>query len=146
MNYFLCITTEENAKIIMDKKIWGVSKNYKNSISKVNLGDYLIIYEMGKPGNKVVEPKPQYIKAIYEAVSEVKEDNKKIFEAHPNNPSEVYPLRIKLKEVKIFENPILFKELVPDMEFIKNKKQWSGSLRRAMAQIGEADYKKIIGN
>lgn len=58
----------------------------------------------------------------------------------------MYPLRIKLKEVKIFENPILFKELVPEMEFIKNKKQWSGSLRRAMAQIGEGDYNRIIGN
>jgi predicted RNA-binding protein len=30
MNYFLCITTEENAKIVMDKKIWGVSKKYQN--------------------------------------------------------------------------------------------------------------------
>ena len=146
MNYFLCITTEENAKVIMDKKIWGVSKNYKNSISKVSPGDHLIIYEMGKSKTKTSEAKPQYIRAVYEVTSELKEDTKKIFEAHPNNPKEVYPLRIKLNEVKIFEKPILFKELVPEMEFIKNKKQWSGSLRRAMAQIGEKDYKKIIGN
>ncbi|AVB75970.1 EVE domain-containing protein [Methanococcus maripaludis] len=146
MNYFLCITTEENWNVIKEKKIWGVSETYKNTISKVNLGDYLIIYEMGKSKTKISEAKPQYIRAVYEVTSEIKEDNKKIFEAHPNNPKEVYPLRIKLKEIKIFEKPILFKELVPEMEFIKNKMHWSGSLRRAMAQIGEGDYKKIIGN
>lgn len=139
MNYFLCITTEENAKIVMDKKIWGVSKNYTNSISKVNPGDHLIIYEMGKGGK---EPKPQYIKGIYEAVSEVKEDNKKLFESY--SPNETYPLRIKLNEVKTFKEPILFKSLVPEMDFIKNKTHWSGSLRRAMAQISESDYNKIV--
>ncbi|ABR53992.1 protein of unknown function DUF55 [Methanococcus vannielii SB] len=139
MNYFLCITTEENWNIIKEKKIWGVSKKYQNTISKVNLGDYLIIYEMGKQGK---EPKPQYIRAIYEVVSEIKEDNKKLFESY--SPNETYPLRIKLKEVKIFEKPILFKELVPEMDFITNKKFWSGSLRRAMAQISEKDYEKIV--
>ncbi|WP_459202076.1 EVE domain-containing protein [Methanococcus sp. CF] len=146
MNYFLCITTEENWNVIKEKKIWGVSKNYENAISKVNIGDYLVIYEMGKPKTKISEAKPQYIRAVYEAVSEVNENNRKIFESHPKNPLETYPLRINLKEVKIFDEPILFKELVPKMEFIKNKKQWSGSLRRAMAQIGEKDYKKIVEN
>ncbi|BAP62910.1 EVE domain-containing protein [Methanococcus maripaludis] len=143
MNYFLCITTEENWNIIKEKKIWGVSEAYKNTISKVDLGDYLIIYEMGTSGK---EPKPQYIRAVYEVTSELKEDNKKIFKAHPNNPKEVYPLRVKLKEVEIFKKPILFKKLVPEMDFIKNKKFWSGSLRRAMAQIGENDYMKIINS
>ncbi|MBM7408417.1 EVE domain-containing protein [Methanococcus maripaludis] len=146
MNYFLCITTEENWNVIKEKKIWGVSERYKNIISKVALGDYLIIYEMGKPKTKTSEAKPQYVRAVYEVVSEIKEDTKKIFEPHMNNTSEVYPLRVKLKEVKTFEKPVIFKKLVPEMEFIKNKKVWAGSLRRAMVQLGEGDYKKIIGN
>jgi predicted RNA-binding protein len=44
----------------------------------------------------------------------------------------------------LFKEPILFKSLVPEMDFIKNKTHWSGSLRRAMAQISESDYKKIV--
>ncbi|MBA2861034.1 EVE domain-containing protein [Methanococcus maripaludis] len=144
MNYFLCITTEENWNVIKEKKIWGVSKRYKNLISKLNLGDYLVIYEMGKQKTKTSEAKPQYIRAVYEVTSEIKEDAKKIFEPHPKNPKEVYPLRVKLKEVKILKEPILFRELVPKMEFIKNKRYWSGSLRCSMAKINENDYKKII--
>ncbi|MBB6402672.1 putative RNA-binding protein [Methanococcus maripaludis] len=139
-NYFMCITDEENWNVVKDKKVWGVSEMYKNTIAKVEKGDMLLIYEMGKNGK---EPKPQYVRGLYEVTSEVKTDNKRIFGIHPDRPNETYPLRLKLKEIEVFESPILFKPLVEKLEFIKNKKQWSGSLRRAMVPLSEKDFNTI---
>ncbi|MBA2861829.1 putative RNA-binding protein [Methanococcus maripaludis] len=139
-NYFMCITNEENWNVVKDKKVWGVSEMYKNTIAKVEKGDMLLIYEMGITGK---EPKPQYIRGLYEVTSDVNRDGKKIFGAHPRNPNETYPLRVKLKEIEVFESPILFKPLVEKLEFIKNKKQWSGSLRRAMVPLNEKDFNTI---
>ena len=51
----------------------------------------------------------------------------------------------KLKEIKIFEPPINFKDLIPKLKFIKNKKKWSGHLMgKAMREISEEDYKTIV--
>jgi predicted RNA-binding protein len=39
MNYWLCITNEENWKVIREKNIWGVPERHKNTIAKVKFGD-----------------------------------------------------------------------------------------------------------
>ena len=54
-------------------------------------------------------------------------------------------LRIKLKPIKIFNNPIEFKPLIPKLEFITNKTNWSGHIRgKSMRPITENDYKFIL--
>ena len=45
--------------------------------------------------------------------------------------------------MKLTEKIINFKELVPKLAFIKNKKRWSYSVRTAMRTIPEKDYKLI---
>jgi len=87
---------------------------------------------------------PSVITAEYEVVSEVFEDAKPLFETPPHLGNERFPLRIIIKPVKIFKEPILFKPLIPNLSFIKNKKMWSGSIRTAMREIPEEDYQKII--
>jgi predicted RNA-binding protein len=57
---------------------------------------------------------------------------------------EVFPYRVKLKPVKIFDEPLDFKTLIPKLEFITNKKQWTGHLRTAMRTIPEEDYEYIM--
>ncbi|RLI82491.1 EVE domain-containing protein, partial [Archaeoglobales archaeon] len=44
MSYWLCITTEENWKVIKEKNVWGVPERHKNTIAKVKPGDRLLIY------------------------------------------------------------------------------------------------------
>jgi predicted RNA-binding protein len=69
MKYWLCITTEDNWKIIRDKNIWGVPERHKNTISKVKPGDKLLIYVKQERIDKDV--KESRIMAVYEVVSEV---------------------------------------------------------------------------
>ena len=142
MKYWLCITTEENWKVIKEKNIWGVSQRHKNTIAKVKPGDKCLIYVMSTRKNKEVIP-PKIVGA-YEVISEVFEDRSRIFKSPPGK-SEIYPYRIKLKPIKIFEKPLDFKSLIPELKFIKNKKRWTGHIQgKAMRGIPKEDYESIM--
>jgi predicted RNA-binding protein len=122
MAYWLCITTEENWKVIREKNIWGVPDRHKNTIAKVKPGDKLVIYvKQERYKDKVVEPK---IVAVYEVVSEPFKDSTRIFSSKGMKSSgETFPWRVKIKPIKIFDKPIEFKPLIPKLKFIMNKKR-----------------------
>ena len=143
MAYWLCITTEENWKIIEQKNIWGVQEKHRNTIAKVKPGDKCLIYVMStKKGDEVIPPR---IMAVYEVTSEVFKDFSRIFKPPVRNKNETFSLRIRLKPVKIFEKPIDFKSLIPKLKFITNKKKWTGHIQgKAMRQIPEEDYRLIV--
>ncbi|WP_202320208.1 EVE domain-containing protein [Archaeoglobus neptunius] len=144
MVYWLCITTEENWKVIKERNVWGVPERHKNTIAKVKPGDKLLIYiKQEKVGDEI---KPSRIVAVYEAASEVFRDSSRIFKAPRGMGSETFPLRIKLKPIEIFPTPVEFKPLIPKLKFIKNKQKWSGHLMgKAMREIPEDDYNLILG-
>jgi len=143
MAYWLCITNEENWKVIKQKNIWGVPERHKNTIAKVKPGDKLLIYlKQERTKDEIKEPK---IVAVYEAVSEVFKDSSRIFKTPKGMGSETFPLRVRLKPIKIFDKPVEFKPLIPKLKFITNKKKWSGHLMgKAMRDIPEKDYKLIV--
>ncbi|ADC64353.1 protein of unknown function DUF55 [Ferroglobus placidus DSM 10642] len=142
MAYWLCITTEENWKVIREKNVWGVPERHRNTIAKVKPGDKLLIYlKQEKIGDEIKEPR---IVAVYEVVSEPFRDSTKIFKTPKGMGSETFPLRIKIKPIKIFDKPIEFKPLIPKLKFITNKKKWSGHLMgKAMREIPEDDFRLI---
>ncbi len=144
MAYWLCITTEENWNVIKGKNVWGVPERHKNTIAKVKPGDKLLIYvKQEKVGD---ETKPSRIVAVYEAASEVFKDSSRIFKTPRGMSNETFPLRIKLKPIKIFSKPVEFKPLIPKLKFITNKRKWSGHLMgKAMREIPEDDYNLILG-
>lgn len=139
---WLCISTRANDEVTKKKLVWGVAKRFVNTISRVKKGDALLMYTM----QEIVDGKviPSAITGTYEAISEVYEDESKVFITPEALGSEVFPLRIKVKPVKNFKEPIPFKPLVPEMTFIKNKTMWSGSIRTAMRVIPEEDYLAIM--
>jgi len=143
MTYWLCIANEENWKVIRERNIWGVPERHKNTITKVKPGDKLLIYlKQESIGGEV---KPSRIVAAYEATSGVFRDSSRIFRSPPGMGDEIFPLRVKLKPVKIFDKPIEFKPLIPKLKFIKNRQKWSGHLMgKAMREIPEEDFKLIL--
>jgi len=142
MTYWLCITNEENWKVIKAKNIWGVPGRHKSTISKVKPGDKLLIYlKQEKIGDELKEPR---IVGVFEVASEVFEESSRIFKA-PRGSNEVFPYRIKIKPIKIFDKPLEFKPLIPKLKFIKNKRNWSGHLKgKAMREIPEEDFELIL--
>jgi len=142
MAYWLCITNEDNWKVIKERNVWGVPERHKNTIAKVKPGDKLLIYlKQERDKDEVKEPR---IVAVYEATSEVFRDSSKIFKSPKGMGNETFPLRIKLKSVKIFDKPVELKPLIPKLKFITNKRKWSGHLMgKAMREIPEEDYNLI---
>jgi|GEM_PF-110056 len=143
MKYWFCITTEDNWKVIRDKNVWGVPERHKNIIAKVKPGDKLLIYaKQEKIGDELKESRGV---AIYEVLSEVFRDSKKIFKTPKGMGNEVFPYRIKIKPIKIFSKPIEFKPLIPKLKFISNKRKWSGHLMgKAMREIPKEDFELIV--
>lgn len=132
MNHWLCVTNEENWNVIKERKIWGVPKRDKRLIERVKPGDLLVFYMM-----------PQRIMGVFKAVSEPFESAEEVFSWGGFGREEVFPYRVKLEPVIIAEEPLLFKDLIPKLKFITNKKMRTGHLRRAMRTILKEDYDLI---
>ncbi len=143
MAFWICITTEDNWEVIKSKNIWGVPERHRNTIAKVKPGDRLLIYlKQERKENEIKEPR---IVAEYEAVSEFFRDSSRIFRAPKGMGNETFPLRIQIRPVEIFKKPVDFRQLIPKLEFIKNKKKWTGHLMgKAMREISEKDYRLIL--
>lgn len=144
MEHWLAISNRANSEITIKRQIWGVPKRYINQISKTRPGDTLLVYV----GQQVVDKDttlPPAITGSFEIVSEVYEDSSKVFTTPPKLGNETFPLRIKLRPIRIFDPPVEFKPLIPKLTFITNKTQWSGHIRgQAMRTIPEEDYQLIM--
>jgi len=137
MKFWLCITNEENWEVIKERNVWGVEERHRNAIAAVKPGDKLLIYVMSSKRDD--EILPSRIVAAYEAASEVFRDSERIFKG------KLYPLRIRLRQIAVFSRPLNFRELVPELSFIKNKKGWVGHIRgKAMREIPEKDFEMIM--
>jgi len=143
MTRWLAISNRENSDVVIKRHVWGVPKRYVNVISRVKPGDMILIYV----GQKVVDKEilPPGITGAFEVTSEMYEDSSRIFTAPAKLGDEIFPLRIKLKPVTVFDPPVEFKPLIPELKFITNKMKWSGHIRgQAMREIPEEDYQLIM--
>lgn len=142
MACWLCITTEDNWNVVRQRNVWGVAERHANTIARVKPKDKCLMYVMTTKKNREIIP-PRIV-AAYEVASEVSRDTTRIFKSPPYK-NEIYPLRIKLKPIKIFSKPINFKPLIPKLKFIKNKQKWTGHIQgKAMREIPEEDYNLIL--
>jgi predicted RNA-binding protein len=137
MAYWLLVTTEDNWIVLKKNNVWGVTSKDKNILQKMKIGEKCIIYIKQK----------LVVVAIYEVESKMFRDTIRIFNPIHTNDNEVFPFRLKFKPIIIFKEQILFRPLVNQLSFIKNKRMWgSHLLGRAIREIPENDFKYISSN
>lgn len=142
MNYWLCVTNQDNWRVIVDRGIWGVSERFKRSLEHAKPGDKLVFYLVQeKRGGELI---PSRIVGVMSVVSDPFVDEKKIFKPAGSAGEEVFPYRVKVKKELIPEGWVEFKPLVDKLKFIKNKRYWTGALRRAMVKITKEDYELLV--
>jgi len=143
VNHWLCILDRENFEVVKCKQVWGVSKRHKNQLMRVDVGDKLIFYLIGeKIGD---EKKDSAIGGTFEVISRPYEDHKPVFPSQITK-GEVYPYRVKVKPLLIPKEEVPFRPLIERLEFITNKRKWSGHLvGKAMREISERDYEVMRG-
>ena len=141
MTRWLAISNRTNWEITRKKNIWGVPQRNKNIIEQVKPGDTVLIYvSQQKEGDSLL---PSAVTGAFEVISEPFEERTKVFVAPEQMGDEVFPYRIKLKPITIFESPVEFKPLIPKLKFITNKTMWTGHIRQAMRVIPEEDCQTI---
>ena len=67
-NYWLCVTNEENWKVVRCERIWGVSDRNKSLMQRVKRGDLLVFYV-----------KKKKIGGVFEVLSDPFKDEHKVF-------------------------------------------------------------------
>lgn len=142
MSSWLCILNRENFKVVREKLVWGVDERHKNEIQKAKPGDLCAFYLIVEgTGTKRIE---SAIGGISEIDSKPYEDHSDIF-PYQKTPNDTYPYRVKLGKMEVFEPELQFKQLIPDLSFITNKKNYSSyMLGRAMRTLPKEDIKKIL--
>lgn len=133
LKYWIFVTNKATWKTVRDKNIWGSDTN---TVKKIRKGDKAVVYVMQtKKGDESIPPR---IKGAYEVVSEPYEDHSRIFKGR------TYPNRVKLKPSILLEKEFVnFRNLVSDLNFIKNKRVWSGHLRSGINDMPKEDYNLI---
>jgi len=132
VRYWLCVTNEENWRVVKKRLVWGVSGRYRAKMESVEIGDFLIFYV-----------KPLRIGGIFVAASEPFTSTEKVFSSEGFSEKEVFPYRVRLKPLIVPDKPVDFKPLIPKLKFITNKEMWTGHLRGAMRTIPEEDFNLI---
>lgn len=146
MTYWLIVTTVENLQVIKEKCVVGISERNTTAFAEVMEGDKCVIYTRleKKPAGKTIGPT---MTGVFEVVS-MGYGRSKIFQAPPARPSEIFPLRLKVKPASPFiDNAIPFKPLIDKLAFIKHKKHWGSYLQgRALIPLSEKDYRAIVSS
>jgi predicted RNA-binding protein len=134
MQYFCLITSDQDSvaayevlKKRLSKSEWFLYKNTLNK-EKVKIDDKVIFYTAGK--NKMAQ---HFVaRAAIDQLDKTLDDNNKINEIH-----------IKLKDIKLFENPVLVDLLINNLDFIKHKNNLGVNLQGGCRIISENDYNLI---
>lgn len=133
MKYWMCITNEDNWKIIRQKRVWGVPENRRCQIAEVMPKDNLIFYL-----------KPKRVVGIYLVETSFFESKETMFKTEGFLEKEKFPFRIKIKPLFVLNEPLNFLPFVKQMQFINNKERWGGYFfGRAMFQISSNDFEVI---
>ena len=143
MNYWLFITNPENWEVTKEKNVLGYAERHKKALSQVHIGDKCLVYVKQTVTKNAVSESS--ISGGYEIISEIYHDDERIFHAYDQMPNESYPLRLTLRRLAQSEQLAAFKPLIPKLSFIKNKKNWGGTLQgNALLKIPEQDYQTLI--
>jgi predicted RNA-binding protein len=126
-NYILFIMSKENLPMILGKKVIGIKRRYFKSLRELSKGDEFIIYIKGKE-----------IIGVFELASNLFQGQSLIF------PDEVYPLRFRIKKRGRTKIKIFINQLIPKLDFIKNKKYWTCNIQgKPFILLSRKDFKLL---
>lgn len=132
VKYWLCVTNEENWKVVKNKNVWGVSERHRKRLKSVEQGDFMAFYV-----------KRSRIGGIFVVVSDPFVSDEKVFSSAGFAEKETFPHRVRVKPIIMPEELKEFRPLIPKLKFIPNRKRWSAPLRAAMKTIPKEDFELI---
>ena len=117
--YWIITVSEENWHIIRENNIYGAPepRGFKPAYELIKPGDIIIFY-VKKKGSKNLGGK---FVGAFKVCSEWYRENRPLWPDEIRENRVKYPWRIKLEPIKL--GTVSFEELVPKLEFIRNKER-----------------------
>jgi predicted RNA-binding protein len=139
---WLCISNRTNFEVVKRENVWGVAKLYKNQLAKTSAGDKCAFYLVEERYEN--QKRKSAIGGIFEIISTPYEDASELFTPRKRNSTELYPFRVNLKPIIVFEPELLFKSIIQKLDFIINKKYYGGYMfGRAIRPLPLGDLETI---
>lgn len=121
--YFIISIPERNWLVVKRENVYGVPETARRTIRElVRPGDYLIFYISKKASEKLGGK----IVGVYRVVSDWFESRELLWPDEVEQGKLIYKWRVRIEPVKL--GTADFRELVPKLDFIKNKQRWSAYL------------------
>lgn len=127
------LTTEQ---IIKECNILGkwFMTNRTNSLKyRIKKGDKILIYKSGLNG--------RYLLGEFIILGEIEKNEMKCSDFFKN-----YELQVSISKITMYPKKIYIKNLVENLSFIKNKKNYGGTLQKGYAKIPIEDYQLIMNS
>ena len=144
IKYWIITVSEENWHIIRENNIYGApeTKGFKPAYELIKPGDIVIFY-VKKTGSETLGGK---FVGVFKAASEWYREDKPLWPDEIRENRVKYPWRIKLEPIKL--GTVSFEELIPKLEFIRNKERayayLVGTPANLRRPIPEEDAKLIM--
>ncbi|QYZ77936.1 EVE domain-containing protein [Methanofollis formosanus] len=133
MTCWIAVSEENKWETIKEKMVWAVAQRHADTISKVELGDRLLVYIHDLE-------EPSFLGA-FEIASELFINRIPLFPG----TEEIYPLRVKLKPATAFNEPVRVAPLATELKVLKDMGNWQEELAaQAMRAIPEEDYVRVL--
>lgn len=134
MNFWLIVTSFANFKHDREKlgfKMQGVSMHHKGQMQKMEIGDKVAYYIMGK----------QKFGATATITGDYEEGHDKIW----TDEKEMWPARRPSESDIVLQDDELVdaKRLVPELGFVEKKEHWGSYFQGSVREIPEEDYRLI---
>ncbi len=114
-------------------KTLGAAKERSVSVKNIEPNDKIILFS-----TLDIDKKKKISFIAYTMVKETYKDHKTLYN-HYNSPK-----KLKLRGIKYFNDPLVARDMVADLDFIKNKKNSSEYFKSEYREISEDDFKKIF--
>lgn len=141
MRNWICVINKENFKVVLEKRVWGVTERHKNLFQKIQPGDICAFYIIGEWQG--ADKRDSCIGGLFTVISKPYFDTSDIFPSKRTD-DERYPYRIELKSMQDNELNIPFKPLVQHLSFIIKKHNYgSYMVGRPLREITVEDLNII---
>lgn len=127
-------TAEEIMKFLLENNLWAFSANAPN-LKYLAEGEKVVIYLAGR-GNRLfaadftIASKPHEVKP------------------EPSDPDwlEMFPVRVDITDVKLWAQKIPIGDIIAQIDFIKDKKNYGLYFRQSTRVVEEKDFLVILGD
>lgn len=129
------LTAEEITHTLLANKIWAYTKSTFH-LKKFTRGDNVLLYCAGRKRRYFIA-KFTIVGAIESNAIEPKGKNEEILK-------KTFPLQSKIDDVKIWSNPMPIKDIIEELDFITDKKNWGLWFRKSVLALNKDAFDLIL--